>query len=150
MWAVNNIQSNIFLRDYCLSWKQPVIELHLRQGGRGPLNSKNCSMSIPLTVVNFFQNDFVAQKLARWRWIVTEKYTVNSYACKPRYCPGRIYISWAPGTLGFLQYFPVKFRWRQTTSYLSAGPLALSYMLNTFLVNGYCITFIKRLDKGLS
>ena len=38
----------------------------------------------------------------------------------------------------------------QKKSYLSAGLLALSHMLNPFLVNGYCITFIKRLDVGLS
>ena len=33
-------------------------------------------------------------------------------------------------------------------SYLSVGPLALSYVLNPFLVNGYCITLIERLDEG--
>ena len=38
----------------------------------------------------------------------------------------------------------------QKKFYLSAGPLALRHMLNPSLVNGYCITFIKRLIEGLS
>ena len=39
----------------------------MRPGGPGPLNSKFCSMSILLTVANFFQKYFVALKVARWR-----------------------------------------------------------------------------------
>ena len=35
-------------------------------------------------------------------------------------------------------------------AYLRAGPLALSHMLNPYLVKGYCIKFIKRLDEDLS
>ena len=38
----------------------------------------------------------------------------------------------------------------QKKSYLSAGRLTLCYMLNPSVVKGYCITFIKRLDEGLS
>ena len=44
-------------------------------------------MSIPLAVANFFQNYFVAQKLARWRSIVTEKGTIDGYACKSLLLP---------------------------------------------------------------
>ena len=38
----------------------------------------------------------------------------------------------------------------QKNSYMSAWPLELCHMLNPSLVNGYCITFIKRLHEGLS
>ena len=51
--------------------------------GPGPLNSKICSMSIPLTVANFFfKVFFVAKKLARWKKIVIDKCrpTIDGYA----------------------------------------------------------------------
>ena len=63
-----------------LSWKQPVIGVHIRPGAPRRLNSKICSMSIPLTVANFFQRYFVALKLARWRWIAIKKCTIDGYA----------------------------------------------------------------------
>ena len=40
--------------------EQPVIGVHIRPRGPGPLNLKFCSMSIPLTVANFFRKYFVA------------------------------------------------------------------------------------------
>ena len=49
-----------FLRDYCFVIKKTVIGIHIRPEGPSPLNSKIYSMSIPLTVANFFQKYFVA------------------------------------------------------------------------------------------
>ena len=43
-------------------------------------------------------------------------------------------LSWAPGTLRFLQYFRAKTDEDQTKSCLSAGPLALCSVLNPSLV----------------
>ena len=97
----------------------------------------------------FFEKYFVALKLLLK--IVLEKRTVDSYAYKPCYCPGRIYIELGPLALwDFCNIFLPNAGEDQKTSYLSAGPLVLSHMLNSSLVNGYCITLIKRLDEGLS
>ena len=43
-------------------------------------------------------------------------------------------LSWAPGTLGFLLYFPANTGDDQKKSYVSAGPLTLCHMLNSSLV----------------
>ena len=43
-------------------------------------------------------------------------------------------MSWAPGTLRFLQYFRANTGEGQKKSLLSAGPLALCYVLNPSLV----------------
>ena len=44
--------------------KTTNLGVHMQFGGPGPLNSKNCSMSIPLTVVNSFKS-FLLHK--NWR-----------------------------------------------------------------------------------
>ena len=64
--------------------------------------------------------------------------------------PGRIYIELSPWHIRIFTIFFCQIQVKtKKMSYLSVGPLALSYMLNPFLVNGYCITLIKRLDEGL-
>ena len=57
-------------------------------------------------------------------------------------------LSWVPGTLGFLQYFPTKYRSTPKKVLLEREvPGTVPYLKS---VPGYCITFIKRLDEGLS
>ena len=76
--------------------------------------------------------------------------TIDGYAYKPCYWPGQIYIELGPWHFGIFEFFLPNTVEDQKKSYLSGGPPALSHMLNPSLVNGYCITFIKRLDEGLS
>ena len=59
-----------------------------------------------------------------------------------------ITLIWAPDTLGFLQYIAAKYRWRPKKA-LSEGAASgtVPYVKSA---PGYCITFIERLDEGLS
>ena len=50
--------------------------------GPGPLNSKNCSTSIPLTVANFFQKYFVHKKWRGGGELLSIKCAIDSYAYK--------------------------------------------------------------------
>ena len=59
-------------------------------------------------------------------------------------------LSWATGTLGFSLYFPAKYTGENQKKILPferGAPGTVPYVKS---VSGYCITFIKRLDEGLS
>ena len=67
-------------------------------------------MSIPLTVAYFFQKYFLHKNwrgggkllLKNVKWIVT---LTNHVIARAGFT-----LSWAPGILGFLRYFPAKYR----------------------------------------
>ena len=59
-------------------------------------------------------------------------------------------MSWASGTLGYLQYFPAKYVQVKTKKKVLSErgiPGTVPYVKS---VPGYCIAFLKRLDEGLS
>ena len=57
-------------------------------------------------------------------------------------------LRWVPGTLVFLQYFLAKYRWRQKKVFYERGAPGTVQYVKSLL--GFCITFIERLDEGLS
>ena len=58
-------------------------------------------------------------------------------------------LSWAASTLGFLQYFPAKYRWRPK-KVLPFERVTLGTVPYVTSVPGYCTSFMKRFDEGLS
>ena len=56
-------------------------------------------------------------------------------------------LRWAPRTLGFLQYFPAKYRRPTKVLYERGATGTVPYVKS---IPGYCITFIKRLHEGLT
>ena len=80
-----------------LSWKQPVIGVHIRPGGPDTFNSKSCLMSITLTVAFFFKSILLHKNwrgggellLKTVQWIVTPTNQVIARA--------GLTLSWAPG-----------------------------------------------------
>ena len=67
-----------------------------------------------------------------------EKCTVDSYAYKPCYCPGRIYIELGPWHFEIFAIFSCQIQMKTKKMswqcHLSAGPMALCHMLNPSLV----------------
>ena len=112
---------------------------HIRPGGPGPFNSKISLMSIPLTEANFFKSILLRKNWQGGGELLLSLRMYNrysSYANKPCYCPGLIYIELDPiRHFGIFAIFSCQIQVKtKKMSYLSAGPLALCYMLNPSLV----------------
>ena len=60
--------------------------------------------------------------------------------------PGYAYGG-APGTLGFSQYFPSKYRWKPKKALSERGASGTAPYVKS--APGYCITFIKSLEEAL-
>ena len=67
-------------------------------------------MSIPLTVANFFQSILLHKNWPGGGEVLLK--TVQKIVTPTNYVIARtgFTLSWAPGTLGFSQYFPAKYR----------------------------------------
>ena len=76
--------------------------------------------------------------------------TIGSYAYKPRYCLGRIYIELGPWHFRIFSIFSCQIQVKTTKKSLPferGVPGTMSYVKT---VPGYFITFIERLDECLS
>ena len=153
-FSSNKQSSQIFsLRITVLSGKQLVIGVHMRPGGPRPSQSKNlCNEYSPFLELIFFEKVFCCIKTGKVEVNCCRKmYSRYSYAYKPCYCPGRIYIELGPWHFEIFAILSCQIQVKTKKShYLSAVPMALSHMLNPSLVNGYCIAFVKGLDEDLS
>ena len=77
-----------------------------------------------------------------------EKCTLDSYAYKPCYCPGRIYFELGPWHLEIFAIFFYQVQAKtKKVLYDRRSSGTVPYVIS---VPGYCITFIKRLDENLS
>ena len=76
--------------------------------GTDPLNFKFCSMSIPLTVANFFQNSLLHKNWRGGGALVVKNAQYMVTPTNDVIAQAGFTLSWTPGTLGFLKYFLAK------------------------------------------
>ena len=77
--------------------------------------------------------------------MVIEKRAIDSYAFKPCYCQGRIYIELGPWHFKIFAVFSYQIQVKTLSERRAPG--TVPYVKS---VPGYCITCIRRLDKALS
>ena len=67
-------------------------------------------MSIPLTVANFFKNILLPKNWPGGGELLLQNVQSIVKPINHVFAQAGFTLSWAPGTLGFLQYFPAKYR----------------------------------------
>ena len=77
-----------------------LMEVHIQPGGPGPINSNFCSMSIPLTVANFFKSDLLHKSRPGGDDLLLQNVQCMVTPTNHAIAPAGITLSWTPGNLG--------------------------------------------------
>ena len=103
--------------------------------GPRPLNSKFCSMSVPLTVANFFQKSILLHK--NWPGegeLLLKNVQLRVTPTNHVIAGAGFTLSWTLAFWDFCNIFLPNIGEDQKKSYMSAGSLALGHLLNPSLV----------------